>query len=147
MISVAVVGILAAVAVPTYRSFLATANMTMVTGNFEQAIQTAQLTFQKNETRLALGLVSVVPDNTGDWISLLNNTGALAPGGDKAFYDTAGNPKPPKEGNPITGAISVKWKKKNPPRLEIWRPSYLSLSKQRVQVLSDGTIKTKDFED
>ena len=38
MIAVAVIGIVSALAVPAYRSYVETANMTKVTANFEQAV-------------------------------------------------------------------------------------------------------------
>ena len=52
MIAVAVVGILSAVAVPAYRSYIDTAAMTRVTANFEQGIRVAQSEFTKKKSFL-----------------------------------------------------------------------------------------------
>ncbi|MCZ6504182.1 MAG: prepilin-type N-terminal cleavage/methylation domain-containing protein, partial [Gammaproteobacteria bacterium] len=87
MIVVAVTGILAAVAIPAYRSYIETANMTRVTANFEEAVRLARSTFVKDQTRVALGLPALKPTDTNGWIALFNQTGIAAPGGGPAYID------------------------------------------------------------
>lgn len=157
MIALAVIGLLAGVAVPTYRSFIETANMTKVSSNFDQAIRVARNTFQMNETRLAIGLTPATPDTTEDWIALLNANGALSPGGDPAYVDSSNN-RNSGRGDAETGAIGIRWTPAAPAKyrrngdlrkdavtakLEIWRPRYLSLTEQRATITDDG-VDIKD---
>ena len=87
MIVVAIIGILAAVALPAYQDYIKTANMTKVNTQYDDAIRSARSTFVKGNTQIALGLSSSVPTATAGWISLFNPGGNLAPGGTAAFQD------------------------------------------------------------
>ena len=98
MIVVAIIGILAAVALPAYQDYIKTANMTKVAAHYDEAIRAARATFVKGNTQRALGLTSSVPDSDNEWISLFNPSGNLAPGGGQAYQTTA---------NDTTGAIGV----------------------------------------
>jgi len=153
LIAIAVIGILASVAVPTYQSFMQTAQMTKVSSTYQQAIQIAQITIQADEMRRAVGLPEKTPIDANGWADLLNPNGALAPGGGAAFQ--TGEPRTRRNGstamrngvvvveqgtdrgNPETGAIGIRFT----PRaqaLELWRPAYLSLKKQRAIITADG---------
>ncbi|MFT5098310.1 MAG: prepilin-type N-terminal cleavage/methylation domain-containing protein [Patiriisocius sp.] len=89
MIVVAIIGILAAVALPAYQDYIKTANMTKVTSHYEEAIRVARSTFVKGNTQLALGLESTVPTDTSAWINVFNPGSNLAPGGGQAYLTTA----------------------------------------------------------
>ena len=128
MIVVAVIGILSAIAVPAYRSYIETANMTKVTANFEEAVRLARNTFTKDQTRLAIGLAASAPDDADGWIAIFNQTGVAAPGGGPAYIED--------KGDKITGAIGVKWKSKET-KLELRRPEYLGLIEQRAKITPD----------
>ncbi len=144
MIVVAVIGILSAVAVPAYRSYITTANMTKVTANFEEAVRLARGTFTKDQTRLAIGLPTSVPNDTDGWIDLFNQTGVSAPGGGPA-YIPSNNKKGSGRGDMITGAVGVRWRPAKT-RLVIWRPLYLGLIEQRARITADDieiTIQRK----
>ena len=142
MIVVAVIGILAAVAVPAYRSYIETANMTKVTANFEEAVRLARSTFVKDKTRVTIGLAASAPNDTDGWIDIFNKTGVLAPGGGPA-YIPSNNKTDSGRGDMITGAVGVKWSpaktgsKPKPARLELWRPLYLGLIEQRAGITTD----------
>lgn len=139
MIVVAVIGIISAVALPAYNGYIETAKMTKVTANFQEAIRLAQNTFAKDKSLIALGIPASAPDNAADWIAMFNSTGTEAPGGGPAFLDQ-------KNGDEDTGAIGVKWKKakkSKPPRLELRRPAYLSLVKQRARIDTTNKIDIK----
>lgn len=90
MIVVAIIGILAAVALPAYQDYIKTANMTKVNTSYKEAISVSKATFVKGNTQNALGLSSTVPTDASGWIGLFNPQGDLAPaGGDQAFATTA----------------------------------------------------------
>jgi type IV pilus assembly protein PilA len=99
MIVVAIIGILAAVALPAYQDYIKTANMARVSSNYEEAVRVSKATYSKGATRRALGLSDDVPADTGEWIAIYGTT-ALAPGGGSAYSTTAA-------GIAATGAIGV----------------------------------------
>ncbi len=142
MIVVAVIGIISAIAMPAYRSYIETANMTKVTANFEEAVRLARNTFAKDQTRVTIGLAASAPNDTEGWIAMFNRTGVLAPGGGPA-YIKSDDTKDSGRGDMITGAVGVRWrpaktgKKPKPARLEIWRPLYLSLIEQRARITTN----------
>ena len=85
MIVVAIIGILAAVALPAYQDYIKTANMARVTSNYEEAVRVTKATFSKGATRRALGLADdQVPGSDVEWIAVYGTT-ALAPGGGSAY--------------------------------------------------------------
>ncbi len=145
LIAVAVVGIISALAVPAYRSYIETANMTKVTANFEQGVRVGQLTFSKAKTRASMGITGTLPATVDDWVTLLNKSGVKAPGGGPAYIASTNNATSGR-GDPVTGAIGVRWTPESPEivkkngnitpakiaRLELWRPLYLSLVEQRA---------------
>ena len=85
MIVVAIIGILAAVALPAYQDYIKTANMVKVTSHYEEAIRLARSTYVKGNTQVALGLDSTVPTDSSAWIAIFNPGGNLAPGGQAAY--------------------------------------------------------------
>ena len=90
MIVVAIIGILAAVALPAYQDYIKTANMARASSNYEKAVKSAKATFVKGETRAALGLGSDVPSTAALWISEVFGSDAKAPaGGGPAYVDGA----------------------------------------------------------
>lgn len=98
MIVVAIIGILAAVALPAYQDYIKTANITKVNAQYEGAIRATKSTMVKGATQRALGLVETTPSTAGAWISLYNPGGNNAPGGGLAYAATHNND---------TGAIGV----------------------------------------
>ena len=100
MIVVAIIGILAAVALPAYQDYIKTANMTKVNAQYEAAIRATNTTMVKEATQRSLGLEALNPPvaDAAGWIAVFNPAGNLAPGGGAA-YDAAPNA--------TTGAIGV----------------------------------------
>ena len=100
MIVVAIIGILAAVALPAYQDYIKTANMSKVNAQYQGAIRATTNTMVKGSTQIALGLTDTTPSTEDAWISLYNPSGNLAPGGGDAFITTA-------TGDATKGAIGV----------------------------------------
>lgn len=88
MIVVAIIGILAAVALPAYQDYIKTANMTKVNSHFEEAARVARATYVKGNTQRALGMDENVPTSAEDWIKLFNPGDNLAPGGGSAYIES-----------------------------------------------------------
>jgi type IV pilus assembly protein PilA len=89
MIVVAIIGILAAVALPAYQDYIATANMTKVNSHYEEAVRNSRSTFVKGNTQNALGLTNTTPTTAAGWIALYNPGGNLSPGGAPAYSTVA----------------------------------------------------------
>jgi len=98
MIVVAIIGILAAVALPAYQDYIKTANMTKVNSQYESAIRATTNTMVKAATQRALALSDTTPTDAAAWIALYNPGSNLAPGGGAAFAAAHNN---------TTGAIGV----------------------------------------
>ena len=153
MIAVEIIGIVSALALPAYRGYVETANMTKVAANFEQSVRVAQNMFAKDRTRVAIGLPASAPTDTEGWIELLNKADTQAPGGGPAYVAST-NKKDSGRGDPTSGAVGVRWKaakaaktdKKGktkaaaPAELTLWRPLYLSLVEQRAKITA-GSIE------
>jgi len=140
LITIAIIGIVSAVAVPVYRTYVETANMTKVNAAYEHAIRMSQQEFSKHSTRVAIGLPGTLPDTEEGWIALFNKDGRIkAPGGGPAYIPRKGKKKMKKRyGDPdATGAITINYNKKRL-RIDIYRPAYLGLKSFRARVDPDS---------
>tara|TARA_R110002110_G_scaffold14991_7_gene68445 strand:- start:1792 stop:2238 length:447 start_codon:yes stop_codon:yes gene_type:complete len=98
MIVVAIIGILAAVALPAYQDYINTANASKVVAHYEEARRLTDTTFVKGHVQQTLNQTVSVPSDVSGWINIYNSTGVAAPGGGPAYLATA---------NAQTGAIGV----------------------------------------
>jgi len=97
MIVVAIIGILAAVALPAYQDYIENSNMAKVTSHYEEGIRLVENEFRKIQADVAIGRRPNLADadtdfaDAGDWETFLNQNGGTAPSGAAPYLSgTAG---------------------------------------------------------
>lgn len=96
MIVVAIIGILASIAIPSYNSYIDTSNASKVTSNADEAFRIVKNEQSKLKSQLALGVAAIEIQAIGggdansasaaDWIAYLNlTTNSKAPDGSAAY--------------------------------------------------------------
>lgn len=91
MIVVAIIGILAAVALPAYQDYIANANMSKVRSHYEEAARYVQNELRKVQAEAAVlgnNVASGLPSQA-QLLSDLNNQGGTAPGGGEPYAAAA----------------------------------------------------------
>ena len=86
MIVVAIIGILAAVAIPAYQGYIQNANIAKVNSQYNAAVTYVKNTFAKEQSDVAIGQSDDTPANGAAWVAILNNGGGAAPGDNSAAY-------------------------------------------------------------
>jgi type IV pilus assembly protein PilA len=96
MIVVAIIGILAAVALPAYQDYIRNANMSKVNAHFEEGVRFAQNEMRKIQAQLAMGTFATAAAADAAtpqtwWIDTMNSQGGTAPGGGAPYAAAASN--------------------------------------------------------
>lgn len=88
MIVVMIIGIVAARALPAYRNYIKTGNMSKVQSHFEEGARYIENELRKVRTQQALGITAAFPTDV-EVLTSLNGQGGTAPGGGTAYLATA----------------------------------------------------------
>lgn len=91
MIVVAIIGILAAVALPAYQDYILNDNSLKVKSAYESAKQVTKNTFVKLAAENAIAGSDSYPTDAAGWISIYNPNSAAAPGGGNQFLSSGAN--------------------------------------------------------
>ena len=96
MIVVAIIGILAAVALPAYQDYIENSNMAKVSSHYEEGVRFAENELRKVQADVSIGrlLNLAAADATGNYsaggfVDLLNSNGGRAPGGGNPYENAA----------------------------------------------------------
>ena len=114
MIVVAIIGILASVAIPSYQSYISASKMPKLVGNLNAALGFVTSGFRKDTARRAMNLPANgntdFPQTTTALVGSLNTNGATAPaGGGTPFVDSAAVPATGTIGVAVTKATAGRW--------------------------------------
>lgn len=124
LITIAIIGIVSAVALPAYNGYVATSNMSKVNAAYEYAVRTARNTYTKSMTRVSMGLPSQIPQNKNEWADLFDPGRSIEAPGGGPIYTTSGMSGKPDE----RGAVMVETPKDGSTDwVKIRRPAYLEL--------------------
>lgn len=123
MIVVAIIGVLAAVALPAYQDYIRTANTGKVRAHYEQVIRHVRMRFTQGRTNAALAIADDFPTDAAGWIAELGAQDATAPAGGPAFVVGPADD--------ATGAIGITYSGSaatDDATVTVSRPAYASLS-------------------
>jgi type IV pilus assembly protein PilA len=91
MIVVAIIGIIAAIALPTYQDYIQTANSSKIRTQYDEAARVTNTLYARSMVQLQLNQTISVPSTDAGWISLYNPRGSKAVSGGNAFISGAAN--------------------------------------------------------
>lgn len=134
MIVVAIIGILAAIALPAYQDYIRTANMSKVYAHYEEAKRLTDSNFVKGMVQLSLNQPVTVPSSTSAWIGAFNSTSVLAPGGGPAFISGAAVDSTGQLGVTYTGTFPTS------AQMVISLPGYEEITARTTTILAASSL-------
>jgi type IV pilus assembly protein PilA len=136
MIVVAIIGILAAIAIPAYNGYIDTSKMSKVTEHADLARRLVAEGFRKDSSRRAMNIAVGaldLPQTQAALITMLNSAGATAPeGGNPPYIAGAGVAATGQVGIAVTQATAGTWASGD--SVDIDTPAYLELPGGTVTV-------------
>jgi prepilin-type N-terminal cleavage/methylation domain-containing protein len=96
MIVVAIIGILAAVALPAYQDYIENSNLAKISSHYEEGSRFVQNELRKVQADLAMGRLAAIGDADASYtqtalVDTLNSNGGTAPGGGVPYAAAAVN--------------------------------------------------------
>lgn len=132
LIVLALVGVLSAAAVPSYRDYLSSAQIAKFTNNYNHAVRIARQEYGKNTSRLSLGLLATLPSGDASWIKVFDRDGkAMAVDGGPAYRP---GHQPDNEDTP-SGAVYVRY---HSDHVCISRSEFHELTALRTRIFVDS---------
>lgn len=134
MLAVAILGVLAAVAMPAYQNYIRTAQMSKVISQYGESRRLVENTFVRGFAQMSLNNQVTIPTDTAGWISIFDSLNVQAPGGGAAFVNGAGVD--------ATGQIGVSFTGTFPTDAQVVLdlPAYLDITAETVTIKAADSI-------
>ena len=134
MVTLGIIGALASIAIPSYNSYVSMAQTGVVRDHYERARHTVRLSYAKAHMRQATRHQISLPQTSAEWISEINQNGALSPEGGPAYVDATGTVVPGQIGIEASGTFPTT------AVVVITQPSYRNMTARQVTVAAADAL-------